>query len=76
MIILFWTIQCLLMTSFLFHSYIVMTPAIDELGFERLAIHFILMTVSWMLFLLSKEIFNNEKENKNKPDNYISKDDL
>jgi hypothetical protein len=53
-----------------------MTPAIDELGFERLAIHFILMTVSWMLFLLSKEIFNNEKENKNKPDNYISKDDL
>jgi hypothetical protein len=53
-----------------------MTPAIDELGFERLAIHFILMTVSWMLFLLSREIFNSEKDNKDKPDQFISKDDL
>ena len=42
--------------AFLFHSFIVMTPAIDELGFMSIAIHVVLASVSFMLFNLSKDL--------------------
>lgn len=54
-------IRVLIFLSFLFHSYIVMTPAIDEFGFFGVALHIILASLSWMLFHLSYEV---EKEKK------------
>jgi hypothetical protein len=55
------SIQCLIFLSFLFHSYIIMTPAIDEFGFFGLSVHVILASISWMLFNLTKELYKDDK---------------
>ena len=53
-----------ILLAFLFHSYIIMTPAIDELGVFRISIHAILASVSLMLYNLSKDINKEEKNEK------------
>jgi len=58
-------IQVLVIFSFLCHSYIIMTPAIDELGFFSVVLHAILATLSVMLFFTSVEIYKESKGDKN-----------
>jgi hypothetical protein len=58
-------IQILVIFSFLCHSYIIMTPAIDEIGFFGVVLHAILATLSVMLFFTSAEVYKDHKENKN-----------
>lgn len=53
-----------ILLAFLLHSYIIMTPAIDELGFFRIALHAVLAAISLMLFNLSGEIEKGEKNEK------------
>ena len=59
-----YSLQVLILFGFLCHSYILITPVIDELGFFRVAIHVLLISVSWMLYLVARDI--NREENKSK----------
>jgi hypothetical protein len=57
-------IKLFLVFSFLCHSYIVMTPAIDEMGFFGVAVHVLLSGLSWLLFNLSTEIQTRDQDEK------------
>jgi hypothetical protein len=51
-----------ILLAFLFHSYIIMTPAIDELGFFRISLHAVLASVALLLFNLSRDLDKELKD--------------
>lgn len=53
---LFYVAAPLLIFSFLFHLYILITPAIDEFGFFGVFLHILFMSISWTLYLLATEL--------------------
>lgn len=68
-------IQTLLVFSFLCHSYFIIAPALDEIGYFAVGLHSVLATISAMLYTLSQELKREEKI-KDKPEHFIGKDDL
>ena len=59
---LYFSIKCLLVLSFLAHSYMLLTPAIDTFGFVGCFIYAMMMIISWALFIATKYIKEDENE--------------
>ena len=57
-------LQILLVFSFSCHLYMLLTPAIDMFGFYGTFIYVLLCSISWALYLQSKELFQDNKEDK------------
>lgn len=55
-------LQILILFAFVCHSYILLTPVIDELGFIRVGLHVLLVSVCWLLLLVARDI--NKRDNK------------
>lgn len=53
-------LKLMLVFSFLCHSYMVLAPALDEIGYLAVLLHALLATISWVLYLISNTI--NKKE--------------